>query len=240
MGLVLSLLLLTSGVPDPPIPDGAEMKQRVLKSLRQSEKALENYSCIVRDQSDEFRADGSIKRHRSSIKEQFFVNQVQVEHTLERDGKPLSPSEAKKEQERVDKEVKKYTDPEQAHKLQAHDEKKADMFLRALRLTNGKREQRAGRNTLIYDLYGDPHFHPKKLEERFAQALTGKIAIDEESGTPVDIRFETTRDVKMILVACGATAPAGWRLAHQGGTWQRRCSGSPLYACQIPVSRRAG
>jgi hypothetical protein len=196
-GAFLALLLLSNSASNPPIPDGSDMKQRVLKSLRQSEKALENYSCIVRDQSDEFKSDGSTKRHRSSVKEQFFVNQVQIDHTLERDGKPLNPSEAKKEQEKVDKEVKKYSDPEQAQKLQAHDEKQADIFLRALQLTHGKREQRAGRNTLVYDLSGDPHFHPKKLEERFAQALVGTIAIDEQSGTPVDIRFETTRDVKI-------------------------------------------
>ncbi len=180
-----------------PIPDADQMKQRVLKSMRQSEDALERYSCLVREQSDELNSDGSVKKHRSSLKEQFFVNRMEIEHTLERDGKPLSASEAKKEQERVDKQVKKYSDAGEAEKAQAHNEKQADMFLRALRFINGRREQRAGRSTLVYGLSGDPSFHPKNLEERFAEALTGRIAIDEESGTPVELRFETTRDVKI-------------------------------------------
>lgn len=180
-----------------PIPDGNQIKQRVLKSLRQSEDALENYSCIVRQENDELGSNRAVKRHQSAVKEQFFVNGMEIDHTLERDGRPLSASDAKKEQVRVDKAVKKYSDLKEAHKVQARDEKEADMFLRALQFTGGHREERAGRETLLYDLSGDPNFHPKKLEERFAEALMGRIEIDEESGTPVDLRFETTRDVKI-------------------------------------------
>ncbi len=180
-----------------PIPDGNLIKQRVLKGLRQSETALENYSCIVREESDELGSNGTVKRHQSAVKEQFFVNGVEIEHKLKRDGQPLLGSEAKNEQRRVDKEVKKYSDLKEAQKVQARDEKEADVFLRALRFTDGHREEKAGRKTLLYDLSGDPNFHPKKLQERFAQALTGKIEIDEDSGTPLDLRFETTRDVKI-------------------------------------------
>jgi hypothetical protein len=196
---VLVIVLLVSGAhgAEVPVPDGRAIKARVLKSLRASEDALENYSCIVRQQSDELDEKGGVKKHRSSVKEQFFVNGVEVEHTLERDGKPLSEGDAKKEQDRVDKEVKKYSDVKEAEKKQARGEKQADKFLRALSLTNGRRESRGGRNTLFYDLAGDPDFRARSLEERFAKALDGKIAIDEDSGTPTELRFQTTRDVKI-------------------------------------------
>jgi hypothetical protein len=193
-GAPLLLALLTQNAP---IPDANPMKQRVLKGLRRSEEALENYSCIVREQSDELDSDGSVKKHRSAVKEQFFVNGIQIDHTLDRDGSPLGESAARKEQERVDKEVKKYSDLKEAEKARSRDEKQADMFLRALQLKNGRREVANGRSTLLYELSGDPKFHPRNLEERFAQALTGKIAIDEESGTPVELRFETERDLKI-------------------------------------------
>jgi hypothetical protein len=195
IGLLLAVLLGT--LLSAPVPNGAAIKQRMLASWRNSEAALENYSCIVHEQGDELNSDGSLKKRRSSVTEQFFVNGIEIEHTLERDGKPLSSSDAKKEQERVDKKVKKFSDKEAAEKAQKHDEKQADMFLRALRLTNGRREQREGRPTLRYDLSGDPDFDPKNLQERFAKVLTGQIAIDEESGTPVEVRFETTHDIKI-------------------------------------------
>ncbi len=186
-----------SASSDAPLPDAKKMKERLLKSLRNSEDALENYSCTVREQNDELNSDGSVKKHESSLTEQFFVNRIEIEHRLERNGKPLSAAEAKKEQERVDREVKRFSDKAQAEKAEKKDERQADMFLRALQITNGRRERREGRSTLTYDLSGDPNFRPHKLEERFAQALTGKIALDEESGTPVDLRFETKQDVKI-------------------------------------------
>ena len=179
------------------VPDGRQIKQHVLNSLHQSEKTLENYSCLVREQSDELNSDGSVSKHRSSLKEQFFVNGIEISHTLEKDGEALGSGDAKKEQARVDKEVKKYSDRQQAEKAQAHDEKQVDMFLRALRFSNGRRTQIDGRNTLVYDLSGDPDFRPRKLEERFAQALTGRIWIDEETGTPVEMKLSTTRDLKI-------------------------------------------
>jgi hypothetical protein len=196
--MTLSIVVCgAAGFSDGSIPDSGEMKQRVANSLRRSESALENYSCLVREHGDELNADNSLKTRHSSLKERFYVNGVEIEHTLEKDGKPLSASDAKKEQERVDKNVKRFSNPKEAQKLQKHQEKQADMFLRALELTNGRREASGARSTLLYDLAGDPQFHPKNLEERFAQALSGTIAVDEESGTPVDLHFRTTRDVKI-------------------------------------------
>jgi hypothetical protein len=180
-----------------PIPDPQQLKQRAQASLAKSEKDLENYSCIAHWQTDELNADGSVKRHRSGVREQFFVNGVEIEHTLEKDGKPLAGAEAQREQTRVDKEVKKYSDAAQAAKVQREGEKEADMLLRALRFTHGQRETRGGRSTVVYALSGDPDFHPKNVEERFMRAVTGRIWVDEETGNPVELRVETTRDVKV-------------------------------------------
>lgn len=147
-----------------------------------SSEDLERYLCVVDSQTDELNADGTVKRHRSKREERFFVQGIEISHTLARNGKELSGEETKKEQEKVDREVKKYGDQKQAEKTHSQDEKEVDMFLRALRFMNGQRESRAGRSTVVYDLADDPNFHPRKIEERFAQALTGRICLDEELG----------------------------------------------------------
>lgn len=182
---------------DAPLPNARQLKQRALASMKRSEQALERYSCLVREQSDELGGDGSVKHHHSLEQEQFFVNGIEIEHTLAKDGKQLTGDEAKKEQQHVDREVKKYSDPAQARKAQQRDEKEVDMFLRALRFSNGHRELRSGRSVVVYELSGDPDFHPRNVEERFAKALTGRIWMDEESGMVVEMRVETRRDVKM-------------------------------------------
>jgi len=194
MTLVSAFRIVTENAP---LPDPQQLKQRALASMKQSELDLEKYSCLARQQVDELNGDGTVKRQRSQQQEQFFVNGVEIDHTLSRNGKELTREAAKKEQQRVDHEVKKYSDVAQAKKSQARDEKDVDMFLRALRFSNGRREERSGRSTIAYSLAGDRNFHPARVQERFAQALTGYIWLDEESGNVAELRVETTRDVKI-------------------------------------------
>lgn len=193
IGCLSALLLMQR----PNLPNAQEMKTRALENWKKSELALENYSCTVREQNDELNKDGTLKHRRSTVVEQFYVNGVEIDHTLSRDGKPLSPSAERHEQERVDKEVKKYTDAKQVQKEEAEEEKQVSLFLQAVRFTNGKRETRNGRSIIVYDLSGDPQFHPTNIEGRFAQALTGQIWLDEETGTPVEMQVHTDRDLKI-------------------------------------------
>jgi hypothetical protein len=180
-----------------PLPDPGQLKQRAIANMKKSEEALERYLCLVHGEYEELDGNGGIKKRETRSLERFFVNGARIDHVLARDGKDLQGGDAKKEQDRVNKEVKKYSDPKEVSKRQDRTERQFDMFLRAQRLANGRRETRDGRSTLVYDLTGDPNFRPKSLEERFAQAVTGRMWMDEEAGTPVEIRIETARDVKM-------------------------------------------
>jgi hypothetical protein len=197
---------------DSPLPNAQQLKQRALQSLKNSEKDLEKYSCIVRAQEDELNSDASVKKHKAREEERFFVNGIEVNHLLSRDGKPLSAGDAKKEQDRVNYEVKKYSDPKQVEKRQAQDEKQVEMFMRALRFTDERRQQRDGRNTIVFDLSGDRDFRTRNLEERFAQAMVGRVWIDEETGNVDEMRAQTDRDVK-IGGGLVASVHKGFRIA---------------------------
>ncbi len=188
---------VTAGAPDAPLADPQALRQRAIVSSQKLRKDRENYSCTVREETYELNSDGSVKKKKTVLEERFFVNGWPVDHVLARDGKTLSGEDAKKEQDRTDKEVKKFSDTKKADKEEEQTERQIDVFLRALRFSNGHREQRDSRSTVVYDLAGDPNFHPQKLEERFAQALTGRIWMDEESGVPRELKVETGRDVKI-------------------------------------------
>jgi hypothetical protein len=182
---------------DAPLPDPQALRQRAIVSSQKLRKDRENYSCTVREESYELHGDGSVKKKQIVLEERFFVNGWPIDHVLARDGKTLSGEEARKEQEHTDKEVKKFSDAKRADKEELQNEREIDMFVRALRFSNGHREQRDSRSTVVYDLAGDPNFHPQKIEERFAQAVTGRIWMDEESGVPRELKLETARDVKI-------------------------------------------
>jgi hypothetical protein len=174
------------------------LKARSRASLLQSEKDLEKYSCTVYQKTQELNSDNSVKKEKSTLKDRYYVNGIQLEHVLARDGKTLTGREAKKEQEHADNDVKRFSDPKQAAGEIDRSEKEEDLFLRALRFTNGHRETRNGRSVIVYDMSGDPNFKPHKLEERFAEAVVGRIWIDEETGQPVELSFRTDKDVKIM------------------------------------------
>jgi hypothetical protein len=183
--------------PNTPLPDPRQLKDRVLNTERKAIKDKERYLCHVYEESDEADANGKPKKHTTSESEEFYVNGQEIDHKLSKDGHPLTGDAAKKEQERVDREVKKFSDPKQVKKAEQEDEKEAELFLKALRYTNGRRDYREGRAVLTYDMSGDPDFHPRKLEEQFAHALTGHVSLDEESGELMDLQVTTDHDIKI-------------------------------------------
>jgi len=184
--------------PNAPLPDPRQIKDRVLETERKAMKDKERYLCEVHEETDEADAKGKPLKHTSTESEQFYVNGQEIDHTLSKDGQALSGGAEKKEQERVDKEVKKFSDPKQVKKAEQEEEKDAELFLKALRYTNGRRDYLDGRAVLSYDMSGDPNFHPRKLEEQFAHALTGHISVDEESGELMDLRVATDHDIKIL------------------------------------------
>jgi hypothetical protein len=202
---LLCLLAILVGIPiraeapnsSNPLPEPEQLKQRVIATEKASAAERERYSCYVQDQLDKLNSHGGIAYRQSKTSESFYVNGQQIDHLLKKDGKPLSASAEKKEQERVAKEIKKYSDPKQVQKAEDESEKQFEMVLRALRYTNGSRESRNGRSTVVYELSGDPDFHPHNIQERFVKALVGTIWIDEKSGEVVEIRVRTDHDVKI-------------------------------------------
>jgi hypothetical protein len=188
---------LVAQAADLPLPDPQALRQRAIASARKLRKDRENYSCTVREESFEMNGDGSLKKKKTVLEERFYVNGRPVDHVLARDGITLTGADARKEQERTDKEVKKYSDVRNVEKSEERMERQLDAFLAALRFKNGHRETRDGRTLVVYDLAGDPNFHPRRLEENFAQSLTGTIWMDEESGVPRELKVETARDVKI-------------------------------------------
>lgn len=194
---VLALCSLLLGDTQKPLPNARELLKRARSTLLQSQKDLEKYSCTVLEKNQDLSDNGSVKKEHSVLKERFYVNGIQLEHILAKDGVPLTGRSERKEQEHVNKDVSRFSDQNQATGEIDRVGKEVNEFLRAVRFTNGHREMRDGRSIIVYDISGDPAFHPNNVEERFAKAVTGRIWIDEETGQPVELRFQTDQDVKI-------------------------------------------
>lgn len=180
-----------------PLPSAAELKQRVLTNLKNSQAAQERYVCKVTEENDLLTKSGSVKSSKIQQFNMFFVNGQEIDQKTANNGKPLDAGQQKKESERVMREIKKDSDQKYVAKQDADQEKQLDMLLHVVHYTNGHRINLNGRPTLAYDLSGDPAVHPKGIEETFLHSMDGTILVDEQTGQLVDLNARLDHDVKV-------------------------------------------
>jgi hypothetical protein len=182
---------------DAPLPNPTDLMQRAIANEAKLAKEQERYECRVNDQTTELDGKGHVKKIETETKEQFFVNGVEMDRTLAKNGKDLTPDETKKEDDKVMKRTVKYSDPATAKKETDKQNKQIEEVMSAMQLRNGHREQVNGRSVLFYDIVPNPNFKAKNLNQRFAQVMQGKISVDEDSGEPIDINIKSTQDLKI-------------------------------------------
>jgi hypothetical protein len=180
-----------------PLPNGNELLQRAITNEQKMAAEQERYECRVTDETAELDGKGKVKKTETEVKEQFYVNGVEVDRSLAKDGKDLNAEQTQKEDDRVMKKTLKYSDQTTAKKETDKETKQVQEMLAALLLTNGHREQVDGRSILFYDIVPNSQFHAKNMNERFGQVMQGKISLDEQTGEPVDINIKSIQDLKI-------------------------------------------
>jgi hypothetical protein len=110
LGVVLPSQAFTAGEATT-IPDAATMLRDVEAHQKQLDKMRENYTFRAVQTTRELDSSGNTKKVETEEHEVFFVNGHRVEKLVRKDGKDLTPDQARKEQDRVNKEVVKISQP---------------------------------------------------------------------------------------------------------------------------------
>jgi hypothetical protein len=160
-----------------PIPDIQSVIARVRARYIALESLRKTYICTMTQVADEFSSNGSKKTHTDQY-QAFYVNNTQVLQHLSHDGQPLSPHDAAKEQERVDKltaKLKSRQDKPGKDEVQLS----ASGLLKVATFTNPRREVIDGRPTLVFDYKGNPGAKADNLGDEIMRLLVGTLWIDE-------------------------------------------------------------
>ncbi len=171
--------------------------QRALANEKKLADEQERYECRVTTDGTETDKNGKVKKDDLEVKEQFYVNGVQVERTLSKNGKDLTPEQTRKEDERVMKETVKYSNKATAAKESAKQDRQAQDMMSAMMLTHGHRQMANGRSALFYDIVPNPKFQPKNMNQRFASVMQGTMSLDEQSGEVIDLNIRSVKDLKI-------------------------------------------
>jgi hypothetical protein len=180
-----------------PLPNASELLQRALANERKLAAEQERYECRVTDITTETDSNGNVKKTTTEVKDQFFVNGIPIERTIEKNGRDLTADETHKQDERVMKETTKYSNAATAKKEEDKQNQELEDILEAMMLANGHREHVNGRSVLFYDIVPNPKFQAKNLEQRFARVMQGKISLDEETGEVIDFNVKSVQDLKV-------------------------------------------
>jgi hypothetical protein len=162
-----------------PIPDVTTLLQQVVEHQRKIELTRENYTWTEITVTRTLDKSGNVKKTESEEDEIFFVNTHEIDRTVKKDGKDLTPEEQAKEQERVMKEVEKAqkTPPGQAINSNTVS---ITQILSIMKTSAPRRETMDGRSVIAFDFTGDPHAKTHGVAEDASKKLSGTMWVDEQ------------------------------------------------------------
>ena len=189
---------------DKPLPPIADLLHDVERNQDAAEKMRRDYTYHVHVEEQDLDGKGNVKKTTVTDSESLTIDSVRVDRIVARDGKPLTPDEAKKESEKIDKEVAK--DKERREKLEEKGhptDSRGDQVLTVSRIlelgqfTNPRRVELSGRPTIAADYAGDPKAKTNDRFETVFRDLVGTVWIDEADRTLVQVQGHFLNDFKV-------------------------------------------
>jgi hypothetical protein len=154
---------------------------------RKSEAVQRNYIYHSLATQQELDSHGQVKKTTVTESDHFWVNGVPVRRMVKKDGKPLSPDEIAKENERIDKTAAKANEKRDKADNQGketdsrgNEEVTVSRLLELGAFTSPRRIQLNGRATIAVDFTGDPKAKTRNRSEDVIRDLAGTAWIDEQ------------------------------------------------------------
>src|SRR5712664_3006936 len=159
------------------LPDLKALFKEIDENQKVIDKIKENYAGSQSEEETEFEGDGRVKKREHHEYTFFYLNGQEITTLVKKDGKPLSETEQKKENEKTRKRIEEHQ--KRAAKKEAKEEKAKEegkggesdepgieVFLRACQFVNPRRERFRGQDVLVFDFEPNPEFKAHKLRFR--------------------------------------------------------------------------
>ena len=185
-----------------PLPDVNTLMRQVEANEHASEAIAKNYIYRTFRQTDTTELDGRVKKSESAEFEVFWVNGIRVSRRLKTDGKDISPEEAKKQNERIDKRIaeikeKRAKAAESGSDSHGNDELSFARILELGAFSNERREIFRGRSTILVDYTGDPKAKTRNSFEGAFKELGGTVWVDEQDKAISHVEARFLNDFKL-------------------------------------------
>jgi hypothetical protein len=187
-----------------PLPPISTLMQDVEHNEDTDQKLLDDYTYHVHTVEQHLDSNGNVKKTETTDSQSVVIDGVLVNRTVAKNGKPLTPEEAAKEDERINSVVAK--DKERKARLESEG-KPADSnggeeltLSRILQLGTFSNEHRVmwnSRPTIVVDYTGDPKAKTRTRFETIFRDLVGTVWIDEQDRSIVRVQGHFRNDFKI-------------------------------------------
>jgi hypothetical protein len=170
-------------------PDAVSIVRKSVSHDQANWERAKSYTFIVRTQVRERKSDGSFKFLDQKVEEILFLYGEPYERVIEKDGKPLSTEEARKEQQKLDKTAakrQKESEEERRKRIESYEKKRREErdFAREVPDAYNFRivgeEVVNGRKAWVIDATPRPDYRPKNSRASMLKKFHGKMWIDQQ------------------------------------------------------------
>lgn len=201
---ILGLLLVTSTIfaAAQSTPDAMALIRKAIENDKANDKKAREYMYVEREETRKKQGKGFKTEVRT--REMFVLYGHEMHRLIAKDDKPLSPEEAKKEEERLAKLMDKYKNESDAeHRKQEEKQAKAkeeerkflDEVEQAYDFTFHDVENLRGRDAWVISAEPRRDFRPKSKEAKFLAKLRFKIWIDQQETEWAKIEAEVIDNI---------------------------------------------
>jgi hypothetical protein len=171
------------------LPDIKTLLEEVRANAEKIDAILENYSYKETRIDREIDKAGNLIERGSETTLLSFYKGYRIRRLIEKNGKPLSPSEQEKEDKDVENQVQEIEDRiakrerKSAAKTPAEENKRITLSdaLKGSLLINPRRERFRGRDVIVFDYEPNPQFKPQTRLEKLFALCNGAVWVDANS-----------------------------------------------------------
>jgi hypothetical protein len=185
-------------VSNEPLPDIPGLLNEIRANADRVDEILENYSFTEKRIERDLRNNGELVEKSSETRSLTFYKGFRITRTIEKNGRPLSPSDQAKEDRDVEKQIadieKRIAERQRRQDStrqvssgaagQPSGEGQRFTIAEALKgslLLNPRRERFKGRDVIVFDYEPNPAFKPQTRNERLFALCTGAVWVDDKT-----------------------------------------------------------
>jgi len=190
--------------PAPPLPEIPALLQQVEANQHAAEALRNRYTYHVFQETTEVDRNGKVKKTESTDADSFAIDGIRVNREVAKNGKPLTPDEARKESDRIDKDVAKakahradLAAKGQATTDRGNDELSVARILELGKMSNLRIAEVDGRRAFVVDYTGDPNAKTHAEIEGVFRDLVGTVWIDDQDRVLMRVEGHFVKDFKI-------------------------------------------